>query len=151
MKIIILLNEHEQQLIYVMSWVTWTYGEHLHKTSSRIDDLFAPKIKLCSVLACDIGSITISDHAPVYLKFTHGQAQQCSKRSRFNTHLLNYPHFISYFQTEFQIFYTSNNTPEVSPSILWETCKAYSRGLIISHEKSKKVSRGTTEAGTTTF
>ena len=96
---------------------------------------------LYPVSSCDIGSITISDHAPVYLQFSHGEAQQRSNKWRFNNHLLNDPNFISFFQTEFQPFFSCNNTPDVSPSLLWETCKAYSRGLIISYEKSTKRKR----------
>lgn len=44
------------------------------------------------------------------------------------------------------LFFSCNNTPDVSP-ILWETCKAYSRGLIISYEKKHKteVSRKATK------
>ena len=37
--------------------------------------------------------------------------------------------------------FSCNNTPDVSPSILWETCKAFSRGLIMSYEKSTKRKR----------
>lgn len=34
--------------------------------------------------------------------------------------------------------FSCNNTADVSPSILWETCKAYSRDLIISYGKSTR-------------
>lgn len=129
----------------------FTFFSGVHKSSSRIDYLFVPKAMLYSVSSCDIGSITISDHAPVYLKFSHGEAQQRSSKWRFNNHLLYDPNFISFFfRTEFQQFFSCNNTPDVSP-ILWETCKAYSRGLIISYEKKHKteVSRKATETGAT--
>ena len=43
-----------------------------------------------------------------------------------------------FFQTEFQIFFSCNHTPDVSPYILWETGKAYSGGLIMSYEKTTK-------------
>ena len=52
--------------------------------------------------------------------------------------LLGDPNFISYFTSELKIFYEINNTPDVSPSTLWETSKAYSRGLIISCVKTKR-------------
>lgn len=48
------------------------------------------------------------------------------------------PNFTSYLTSELKIFYKINETSDVSPSILWETSKAYSRGLIISYVKNKR-------------
>lgn len=56
---------------------------------------------------------------------------------RFNSSLLSEPNFILFY-LEFSIFYAINNTPDVSPSTVWETNKAYARSLIISHMKSKR-------------
>lgn len=46
--------------------------------------------------------------------------------------------FITYLSTELKAF-LSINTPSVnSPSLLWETAKAYIRGLIISYSATKR-------------
>lgn len=57
---------------YVDLWQTinpnnkeFTFYSETHKSSSKIDYLFALKTMWFSVLSCDIESITISEHAPV--------------------------------------------------------------------------------------
>lgn len=82
---------------------------------------------LPSVVSCDIGIISISDHSPIFLQLLFTE-KQCS--SNFNSHLLSDPKYISYFKSEFNIFYKINKTPDISPSVLWETCKVYARGLM---------------------
>lgn len=93
---------------------------------------------LSSVVSCDIGIISISDHSPIFLQLLFTEKQCSSNSWRFNSHLLSDPNFISYFKSEFNIFYEINKTPDITPSILWETCKVYARGLIISYVRSKQ-------------
>ncbi len=106
-------------------------------SSSRIDYFFVPKSKLNLINSYSIGNITISDHSPFFLQLLYEGGTRSTKRWRFDFSLLSDPYFISYFTSEFKIFFTINKTPYISPSALWETSKAYSRGLIISYVKSK--------------
>lgn len=116
----------------------FTFFSSAHRTSSRIDYFFVPKLMLSSVVSCEIGLISISDHSPIFLQLKFNGKQGSANSWRFNQHILSDPQFVSYFRTEFKIFYSINKTPDVSPSVLWETCKVYARGLIISYTKSKK-------------
>lgn len=116
----------------------FTFFSSAHRTGSRIDYFFVPKLMLSSVVSCDIGVISVSDHSPVFLQLMFNEKQGFTNSWRFNPHLLSDSEFISYFKSEFKIFYTINKTPDISPSVLWETCKVYARGLIISYSKSKK-------------
>lgn len=116
----------------------FSFFSSVHKSSSRIDYFFIPKAKLNLITSCSIGNITISDHSPIFLQLLHEGGTPPTRMWRFNSSLLSDPKFISYFTSEFKIFYEINNTPDISPSTLWETSKAYSRGLIISYASSKR-------------
>lgn len=89
-------------------------------------------------MSCDIGIVSISDHGPIFLQLLFTEKQCSSNSWRFNPHLLSDPKFISYVKSGFNIFYERNETPDISPSILRETCKVYARGLIISYTRSKQ-------------
>lgn len=75
----------------------------------------------------------------LFMELLHDEKVLQSGRWRFHPYLLKDPNFISYFHSEFTYFYTINHTTEVSPSTLWETCKVFSRGLIIAYESKKKL------------
>ncbi len=48
--------------------------------------------------------------------------------------LINDPKFSEYLREQMEIFFESNDTPQTSPCLLWETCKAFLRGCIISYQ-----------------
>lgn len=103
----------------------------IHGSSSRIDYFFVPKANLNLITSCSIGNSLISDHSPIFLQLPHREGTPSTKMWRFNSSLLSDPNFISYFTSESKIFYTITNALDILPSTLWETSKAYSRGLII--------------------
>lgn len=49
--------------------------------------------------------------------------------------------FTSYLTSELKIFLSINSIPLTDPSTLWETCKSYCRGLIISFMASRNRQR----------
>ena len=59
-------------------------------------------------------------------------AQRPRAQWSFPNHLLKNPNFKSHLTEQFKYFITENDTPGVSPSLLWETAKAVIRGLTIS-------------------
>ena len=75
-----------------------------------------------------IHPITISDHAPVSLSLTIQLHVRSPTRWRFNTSLLEDPDFISMIKKEWALFLEMNDSPEISPSLLWETGKAVISG-----------------------
>lgn len=76
---------------------------------------------LYSVLPFDIGSLQ--------------QVYNSAQRWKFNTHLLN---VFLIFKLRFQLFYSCNNEPEISPSILWETWDEMFSIKEIMKQKSKE-------------
>ncbi len=80
----------------------------------------------------------VSDHAILLLELSLDIESAKSKHWRFVTRLLKDDKFISYLKSEFRIFLSINSQSTNNPSLLWETTKAYIRGLIIAYSASKK-------------
>lgn len=116
----------------------FTFFSAPHNSYSRLDYFFIPTSKLFLVSSCTMGNIVLSDHAPVYLVYSLSEERALSKRWRLNSSLLKDDRFISYFTSEFNIFYSINSSSTDDPSLLWETCKVYSRGLIMSYVASRR-------------
>ena len=132
---------------YVDIWRTlhpndksYTFYSKVHKSSSRIDYFFISEYALQKVLSCSIGNIFISDHAPLFLVLS-SRVQRPRAQWRFPNHLIKNPDFKQYFTEQFNYFITENNTPGVSPNLLWETAKAVIRGFTISFSANLKKKR----------
>ncbi len=93
------------------------------------------------MLSCSIGNIFVSDHAPVFLVMSSG-VQHPRAQWRFPKHLIKDPKFKQYFIEQFNYFMTENDTPDMSPNLLWETAKAVIRGLTISFSVNLKKKQG---------
>ncbi len=52
--------------------------------------------------------------------------------------LILQPLFSFYFSSEFKYFLSVNSLSTDNPSLLWETCKVFARGLIILSKKTSK-------------
>lgn len=116
----------------------FTYYSPYHKTYSRIDYFWINNTIIHRVTEPNIHSIIISDHVPISLKLTTGIKTQPKPRWRFNKSLLKDPNFTTYFKKEWTDFLETNNTPDITASILWETAKTVLRGKIISYSTKKK-------------
>ena len=120
----------------------FTFYSGVHKTCSRIDFFLTPKVALSNVQSCTIGDIIISDHAPIYITLNN-LIPMCQNRPwRYSTFLNHDPNFEEFLKKQLDYFFEVNKTPDVSPGLLWDTMKAYVRGLIISYTaRLKKNSR----------
>lgn len=116
----------------------FTFYSPPHKCHTRIDYFFRPKSLVQCVVSCAIGNIVVSDHAIVLLDLSIGRDSVKSRRWRFDLRLLKDEKFTSYLKTEFKIFLAINSQSTNNPSLLWETSKAYIRGLILAYSASKK-------------
>lgn len=115
----------------------FTFYSSRHLTYSRIDYFFTSKAQLHRVENIEILPITISDHAPVVLKWDIGHSQ-ISKHWRLNASLLNDEKFIAFVTAELKQYLDINTTTETSPLMLWDCAKAYMRGCIISFTSARK-------------
>lgn len=64
---------------------------------------------------------------------------------RLNTNILKDKLFKPIFSTEFTAFYDINTQTTKDSSLLWETSKAYIRGLILSFSASKRSKKNETQ------
>lgn len=116
----------------------FTFYSNPHKWHTHNDYLFLPKVILKQVASCKVGHIAISDHAAVHLNFAPKNAKIQQKYWRMNPLILKDAKFAEYFRAEFKHFLVVNSPTGSSPSLLWDTVKAFCRGLIISYTSSKK-------------
>ncbi len=114
----------------------YSFFSPVHQSYSRIDFFLTSNSIISNISESNIHPIVISDHAPVTLKWNINNPHKPFTRWRFNTSLLK--DFDSYFKREWACFLEMNDSPELSPSLLWEAGKAVLRGKIISFSVYKK-------------
>lgn len=122
----------------------YTFYSHSHDTYSRKDFFFVFKRNCYRFSSCDIGSIDLSDHAPVFCPI-HMADSPWNTFWRLSTSALNNPHFAAQMREEIKQFLEFNDTGEVEPSSVWDALKAVIQGKIISwcahNKKTKQLQR----------
>ena len=115
----------------------YTFLSGVHKSLSRID-FFLINNSIISKISTKIHPIIISDHAPVSINLPIDPQYKPTSTWRFNLSLLKDPEFDRMIGREWADFLKINDSPDISPSLLWETGKAVMRGKIISYSSYKK-------------
>uniref|UniRef100_A0A8C8E244 Reverse transcriptase domain-containing protein n=1 Tax=Oryzias sinensis TaxID=183150 RepID=A0A8C8E244_9TELE len=115
----------------------FTFYSNRHKSYSRIDYFFTHKAEIHRIDEINIMPITISDHAPIVLKWDIDMTPT-SRQWRLNASFLNDTDFITLIKKELRYYLDMNKSPDTSPLILWDCAKAYLRGSIISYATAKK-------------
>lgn len=110
----------------------YSFFSPVHHTYSRIDYFFIHKSLLSLIHKCDYNSIVISDHAPVTLSLILPNHRPSRFRWRLNPLLLSEEWFVTFINTQIDIFLETNVNETTSPSLIWEALKAFLRGQIIS-------------------
>ena len=108
----------------------YTFFSAPHSSYSRIDYFFMFKKDFGRIRSCRIGVMDLSDHSPVYLNLDIKNKTN-SFSWRLNPSILKEP-ARQEIQREIQTYLTEIDNGEVSPSILWDACKAVIRGKIIA-------------------
>lgn len=111
----------------------YTFFSHSHNVHSRLDYFFMLKQDFYRVLKCKIGTMDLSDHAPITIDLALG----FEKRStvwRLNLGILN--KLRQQIQEDIKEYFNNNDNGEVSPLILWDACKAVLRGKIIGYSST---------------
>lgn len=119
----------------------YSFYSPVHHSFSGIDLFLASNSIIPVISDSKIHSIIICDHAPVTLRWNPINQLKCFTKWCFNSSLLKDSEFDSYLRREWASFLERNDSPETSPSTLWETGKVGLRGKIISfsiHKKRKK-------------
>ncbi len=115
----------------------YTYYSSPHSLYTRIDYFITFSKDKDKIHSCGIGTIDISDHAPIYLSIDF-ELQPKNTTWKLNSSLLNDPGFKKQIKEEISAFLEFNDNGEVSTPILWDTLKAVLRGKIIAISSYKK-------------
>lgn len=118
----------------------YTHYSAPHALYTRIDYFVTFGKDKDKIHSCDIGTIDLSDHAPIYLKVDLNLRPR-NTTWKLNSGLLNDPIFKEEIRKEIKTFLEFNDNGETSPPMLWDTMKAVLRGKIISIASHKKKER----------
>lgn len=146
------LKKSLRELHLVDSWRTlhgrerdYSYYSRIHNTYSRIDLLLVDQFDLHLVKTSVIGSITISDHAPVVLGIRVGDVCKKERNWRLNESILDDKRAFETLKGGLMSYFEINKTDEVSNQVVWEAHKVVIRGEMISQgsrlkkEKQKEI------------
>lgn len=123
----------------------YTFFSQVHGGYSRLDYFFVKHSDFDLVQKTTVEVITLSDHAPVSLCIAWGGAQAKTSYWRLNDYLLQDKVVEAEIRRDLSFFFQENRSIDTSPMIIWETHKAFVRGILIKHgarkkrERSKKV------------
>ena len=93
----------------------YSFYSHKYKTYTRIDYLFLDQKVLMNVREASIGSITISDHAPVSCLIEWGVLGHREWTWRLNETLIKDPEYEGKIKQEIESFFERNKDDEISP------------------------------------
>lgn len=118
----------------------YTHYSAPHSLYTRIDYFITFGKDKDKIHTCGIGTIDLSDHAPIYLSIDFDLRVK-NNTWKLNSSLLNDPSFKAQIKSEISLFLEFNDTGEVSPPMLWDTLKAVLRGKIIAISSFRKKNR----------
>lgn len=115
----------------------YTFHSQVHNVYTRIDYFLVENKLISNVMNNKIHDILISDHAPVTFELAFNNLTSSRPLWRMDPRLVSDPKFYDYMLIQLEIFFENNDTPDVSPGLLWETLKAFLRGCVISYQGSR--------------
>uniref|UniRef100_A0A3P8S6T2 exodeoxyribonuclease III n=1 Tax=Amphiprion percula TaxID=161767 RepID=A0A3P8S6T2_AMPPE len=113
----------------------YTFFSNPHSAYSRIDYFFTFTRDLDRVDGCNMGSMDLSDHSPIYLELNLEQHRR-NTMWRLNTFVLN--QMKEQIRKDIAEYLEQNDNGEVSPPMLWDACKAVLRGKLIGYSAHLK-------------
>lgn len=111
----------------------YSFFSHAHRSFSRIDYFVVDKNIISSLISVQYSPITVSDHSTVILDLWFDSKPKQFRSWRLDPLLLSDEAFCKVISDEITFFCDTNKNNETSPSLLWETLKAFIRGKIISY------------------
>lgn len=112
----------------------YTHYSAPHSLYTRIDYFITFGKDKERIHSCGIGTIDVSDHAPIYLLID----LSLRFKNKLNLGLLNDPSIKTQIKSEISLFLEFNDNEEVSPPVLWDASKAVLRGKVIAISSFRK-------------
>lgn len=111
----------------------YSFFSHAHRSFSRIDYFVVDKNIISSLISAQYLPITVSDHSTVTLDLRFDLKPKQYRSWRLDPLLLSKEAFCKVISEEITFFCDTNKNDGTSPSLLWESLKAFIRGKIISY------------------
>lgn len=111
----------------------YSFFSHAHRTFSRIDYFLVDKNLISSLISVQYLPITVSDHSAIVLDLRFDLKPKHFRFWHLDPLLLKEEKFCNYISDSINVFCDTNKNKETSPSLLWDTLKAFLRGKIISY------------------
>lgn len=141
----IALAKNTQELGLYETWRTihpndrdFSFYSPVHNTYSRIDFFFVSSSFVSKISKCVYLARILSDHSALLFSIDFDGPPAPSKTWRFNTSLLANQQFIEFMNAHLDTFSAVHQDSTVCPLIVWDTLKAYIRGMIIAFSSSLK-------------
>lgn len=109
----------------------YTFYSAPHNSYSIIDYVLISQSLLPAVVNSTIGTLTVSDHAPVSLDLQLSKPANRPWTWKLNESLLQEGQLRNKLSSELIRIFNKNDSEEISPLILWETHKCVMRGILI--------------------
>lgn len=110
----------------------FTFYSHPHNSYSRIDYFLISKSLISITAQTTIGTILISDHAPVGMAVRIGHSnKKHPSRWRFNTSMLKDEDLVQSIKGEIMYYWGTNEGTASDPAVEWDAFKAVIRGRLI--------------------
>lgn len=119
--------------------IDYTFFSAPHQIYSRIDYFFMFKKDRYRIKKCEFGIRDISDHSPVYMILATSKETK-STLWRLNVNTLKGQMKEENIK-EIHMYIRENDNGEVTPSVLWDACKAVIRGKLIAKTAYSKKQR----------
>ncbi len=131
----------EEELDLVDAWrffhpshKEFTFYSHPHISYSRIDYFLISRSLLSTAEQTTIGTILISDHAPVGMALRLGQLSKGRPtRWRFNSSLLRDEDSVEFIKSEILDYWQNNEGSVSNAAVEWDAFKAVIRGRLIQY------------------
>lgn len=104
-----------------------------YQSYSRIDFFFIPHSQLHSVIDTTIGSVTWSDHVPIFLKYIFDPSHRNQITLKLNESPLQDQEVLEDVRREVTWFFQTNDILDCNPRVIWEAHKAVTWGVLIKH------------------
>lgn len=116
----------------------FSFHSKVHNVYTSIDFFLVDGKLLPFTYNAKYHNIIISDHSPVSFTFRPSENIPTQRSWRFNPQLITDVKFCEYIEPHIKLFFETNDNRDTSPTLLWDTFKAYLRGCIISFQSSRK-------------
>lgn len=111
----------------------YSFLSYVHRTYSRIDYFLIDKTLTPYIVSAEYSPIAVSDHSSVILDIRFELKHKSFRSWRLDPLLLSDAAFRNHISDAIDFFLETNQSDDTSPTLLWETLKAFIRGKIISY------------------